>query len=325
MKTIKHRFFLDFCLNYCKTQLLIFKVFKLLIRAALFIFCKKIAVLNRPQFSQKGPLLVVANHPNSFLDAIIIGSIFRENVHFLARGDAFRDKKHRFLLKMLKMIPIYRLSEGKENLHLNEYAFTESRRILNNGGIVLIFIEGICINSHQLQPFKKGAARIALYADTPNPLLVMPVSIAYDSFTHFGKNVQVEAAQPILASALFPFVEEAKNLNWFNEQLYPILKSMIHVPVSYKKASPIFLSIFAFTGKWLNYPLYFLLNRPIKEKTKGTVFYDSVLFGSLFLIYPMYLLIVHAILWAISGSFLILLFSAILHIAGAISASRWAK
>ncbi|MEI6264286.1 MAG: 1-acyl-sn-glycerol-3-phosphate acyltransferase [Sphingobacteriia bacterium] len=304
---------------------MIFKVFKLLIRAALFIFCKKIAVINRSQFSIKGPLLVVANHPNSFLDAIIIGSIFRENVHFLARGDAFRQKKHRFLLKMLKMIPIYRLSEGKENLHLNEYAFTESGRILNNGGIVLIFIEGICVNSHELQPFKKGAARIALNSNTHNPLSVLPVSIAYDSFTRFGKNVRVEAAHPVLASTLFPFIEESKNLNWFNEQLYPILKSMIHVPVSHKSSHSLVQTIMAFIGKWLHYPFYFLLSNSIKEKTKGTVFYDSVLFGSLFLIYPMYFLIVHVIIWAISGSFLTLLLSAILHIAGAISASRWAK
>ncbi len=295
-----------------------------MVRAALFIFCKKIAVINRPQFSQKGPLLVVANHPNSFLDAIIIGSIFNENVHFLARGDAFRQKKHRFLLKMLKMIPIYRLSEGKENLHLNEYAFTESRRILNNGGIVLIFIEGICVNSHELQPFKKGAARITLHSNTPKPLLVMPVSIAYDSFTRFGKNVRVEAADPILASALFPFEEESKNLHWFNEQLRPILKSMIQVPLNHKSGSSLSQSILAFIGKWLNYPLYFLLNKSIKEKTKGTVFYDSVLFGSLFLIYPLYFFIVHVILFAITGSFLILLLSAIFHIIGAIGASRWA-
>lgn len=266
---------------------------------------------------------MVANHPNSFLDAIIIGSFFHENVHFLARGDAFRDKKHRFLLKMLKMIPIYRLSEGKENLHLNEYAFTESARILNNGGIVLIFIEGICLNSHELQQFKKGAARIAFHANTYNPLLVLPVSIAYDSFTRFGKNVRVEAAQPVIATSLFPFAEESRNLIWFNERLLPILKSMIRIPVGDKNAGTLLQSMLARLGKWLNYPLYFLLSKSIKEKTKGTVFYDSVLFGSLLLIYPVYLLIVHTILYLITGSFVISLLSSILHIIGAICASRW--
>lgn len=294
-----------------------------MIQAALFIFCKKITIINRIQFSKKGPLLVVANHPNSFLDAIIIGSIFQENVHFLARGDAFRQKRHRFLLKMLKMIPIYRLSEGKENLYLNEYAFNESKRLLSNGGIVLIFIEGICVNSHELQPFKKGAARIALHSNTPNPLHVLPVSIAYDSFTRFGKIVHVEAAQSLLASSLFPFEEESRNLIWFNQQLRSKLESMIHVPANYTIGRSYPQTLIASIGKWLNFPLYFLLNKSIKEKTKGTVFYDSVLFGSLFLLYPFYLLILHVILFAITGSFMIFLLSATLHIIGAICASHF--
>jgi 1-acyl-sn-glycerol-3-phosphate acyltransferase len=53
----------------------------------------------------KGPLLITANHPNSFLDAIIIGALFQQPVHFLARGDAFKKPWHRWLLEQLHMIP----------------------------------------------------------------------------------------------------------------------------------------------------------------------------------------------------------------------------
>jgi 1-acyl-sn-glycerol-3-phosphate acyltransferase len=302
---------------------LLFKAFKLLVRAALFIFCKKIEVINRSLFAEKGPILIVANHPNSFLDAILIGSIFSENVHFLARGDAFKQKKYRFLLKMLKMIPIYRLSEGKENLHLNEHAFTESTRILQSGGIVLIFIEGICINSHLLQPFKKGAARIALHADTPKPLRVVPIAITYDSFFIFGKTVRIEAAQPIFSSTLFPFKEEAKNLIHFNKQLRPIVEAMIQVPISKKAKGYLPQTILALIGKWIHYPFYWYLSKAIRKKTRCTVFYDSVLFGSLFLIYPLYLITLHAFFYLITGSFLIIVSSIMLHLIGAIVASKW--
>lgn len=294
-----------------------------MVRSALFLFCKKIEVINRFRFAEKGPILIVANHPNSFLDAIIIGSIFSENVHFLARGDAFKHKKHRFLLKMLKMIPIYRLSEGKENLHLNEYAFAESKRILQSGGIVLIFIEGICVNSHILQPFKKGAARIALHANTKLPLKIMPVSIAYDSFTRFGKTVRIEAAQPILANTLFPFKEEAKNLLHFNEQLQPIVDAMIKVPISMSQKKNLMQTTIALLGKWMHYPLYLYLSKTIRLKTRGTVFYDSVLFGTLFIVYPFYLIMLHAILYLITGSYIIMLTSIMLHFIGALAASKW--
>lgn len=302
---------------------MLLKVFKFLLRVALYIFCKKTEVINRLRFADKGPVLIVANHPNSFLDAILIGSLFNEKIHFLARGDAFKHKTHRFFLKMLNMIPIYRLSEGKENLHLNEYAFEQSTRILQSGGMVLIFIEGICKNSHILQPFKKGAAKIALHANTPIPLKILPIVITYDSFFRFGKTVRIEAAQSIPANTLFPFMEEAKNLTHFTKQLYPILEAMIRLPISNKERSSPFKTILALFGKWIHYPLYWCLSRTVHKKTRGTVFYDSVLFATLFIIYPLYLFLLHCLLFLITGSFLIIVFSLILHFIGLIAASKW--
>ena len=268
-------------------------------------------------------MLVVANHPNSFLDAILIGSVFSENVHFLARGDAFRQKKHRFLLKMLKMIPIYRLSEGKENLYLNELAFAESKHILQSGGIVLIFIEGICINSHTLQPFKKGAARIALHSNSAIPLKILPVSITYDSFYQFGKRVRIKSAPPILANTLFPFEEEAKNLSNFNDQIRPILAATIQPPNSILNKKGVLLQSLAEIGKWIHYPLYWCMSKTIQSKTKGTVFYDSVLFGALLLIYPLYLIILHALIYVTTGSYILFISSSLIHLFSTICASKW--
>ena len=130
-------------------------ILKLFIRAALWLFCAEINTKNKYLLNTKGPLLIIANHPNSFLDAIIIASRYHRRIHFLARGDVFTKKHHRFLLKLLNMIPVYRLREGKEFLHLNEFAFVESTRLLKNKEAVLIFIEGTCLNTNQLQPFKK--------------------------------------------------------------------------------------------------------------------------------------------------------------------------
>ena len=89
---------------------------------------------------QKGPLLLVANHPNSFLDAIIIAAFFDQKIHSLARGDAFGKSWHRYLLSKLNMIPVYRISEGKQNLNLNYNSFEACKEILLLNGIVLIFI-----------------------------------------------------------------------------------------------------------------------------------------------------------------------------------------
>ena len=92
--------------------------------------------------------MVVVNHPNSFLDAIIIGAYYPRKMHFLARGDVFRKPLFGFLLRSIGMIPIYRAREGREHLHLNAGTFDASVDVLAKGGGILIFIEGICLLTH---------------------------------------------------------------------------------------------------------------------------------------------------------------------------------
>ncbi len=278
------------------------------------LFCKKVVILNRQAFKQKGPLLIVANHPDSFLDAILIGAHFTENVHFLARGDAFKQKKHRILLKMLKMIPVYRLSEGRENLPLNDYAFTESKRILESGGIVLIFIEGICLNSHELQPFKKGAARIAYNIKKEIRLKLLPIAITYSSFQKYGKRVRLAAGSTLPALNLFPAEDLAKNYLFFNSRIQKELEQLIQLPSSVPTPRYLWGKPLARLGRILHYPYYWLISNRIRNKTNGTVFYDSVLFGVLLLTYPLYLLLLHGMIFFFTGSLLLVILMLLIHL-----------
>jgi len=166
---------------------LIYLLLKPFIRLAVAIFCPELIVRNKSIYDLKGPVLITANHPDSFLDAILIAAVIKRPIHFLARGDAFHKPWHNFLLRTLHMFPVYRLSEGKENLGLNAAAFENSRRVLSQNGIVLIFIEGICLNTHALQPFKKGAARIASTCWKEGiPLNILPLGIGYSSLKKWG-------------------------------------------------------------------------------------------------------------------------------------------
>ncbi|MEO8171967.1 MAG: 1-acyl-sn-glycerol-3-phosphate acyltransferase [Sediminibacterium sp.] len=272
---------------------------KIMVRLALKIFCSGIAIRGKSALAIRGPVLVTANHPNSFLDAIIIGSLFDRPVHFLARGDAFQKPWHSHLLRLLNMIPVYRLSEGKEKLSLNDSSFKKSREILAADGIVLIFIEGICVHKHELQPFKKGAARIAMEGRTNKKLHILPLGIAYDSFENFGKKVNIHIGEPMVSDILFPFEEEAKNIRNFNEVLFESIDQLIAIPS--KKQPKKSSSLLFFIPAAIGYVLHFLLYRPIKKyiqkRTRGTVFFDSVLFGSLLIIYPLFVLLICVLLF----------------------------
>ena len=278
-----------------KFKELFYLLIKTTVRLALRIFCRRICLNSRINTRAQGPVLITANHPNSFLDAVIIGAIFNRAVHYLTRGDAFNRPWHDKLLRLLNMIPVYRLTEGKENLSRNEEAFRRSKEVLSAGGIVLIFIEGICKHTHELQPFKKGAARIALDSSGLLSFRVVPLGIAYNSFDKFGKYINIDIGEPLPVKSLLPFDEEAKNMSHFNSILQKEIGQRIAIPAGETKISPAIQLLFflpAMVGILLHLPLYALIKNTIRKKTAGTVFFDSVLFGVLLFVYPLYLLVI---------------------------------
>lgn len=279
---------------------MIYRLIKLMVKLALQIFCRKMSVTGSRFLETPGPLLITANHPNSFFDAILIGALFKRPVHFLARGDAFTKPWHSKMLRMLHMIPIYRLSEGKENLGLNEKAFRTSKEILSTGGIVLIFIEGICVNKHELQPFKKGAARIASENKALPGFSILPVSLAYDSFCSFGKIINIILAPPINAKTFFIYEEEPKNSKHFNTLLFDVIGQNIAIPHHKAAIAPLqkgLLFIPAAIGMAIHFLPYLLIKKMVRAKTRSTVFYDSVLFGVLLMVYPFFVLLICAVLY----------------------------
>lgn len=275
---------------------MIYRILKPFISIALAIFCPLLIVRNKALANLRGPILITANHPNSFLDAIIIAAVIKKPIHFLARGDAFHKPWHNFLLRTLHMFPVYRMSEGKENLGLNAAAFENSRKVLSQNGIVLIFIEGICVNKHELQPFKKGAARIASTCWKEGiPLKILPLGMGYSSLKSMGKSVLIQADELLTQEDLMPFNEEAKNYVFFNQVLFKKMEQLITVP-NFKSQQNGATRLMGKMGILLHQPLYRLLSNFVRRKTRHTVFYDSVLFGLLFFCYPLYLLMLGLLL-----------------------------
>jgi len=254
---------------------------KILIQAGLWLFCNKIHLKNKQLFKTKGPLLIIANHPNSFLDALIIGSYYHRRVYFLARGDAFKKPIHRFILESLNMIPVYRLREGKAYLHLNAYAFNKSIDLLNKSYAVLVFIEGICINSNDLQPFKKGTARIL---EGIQKLNIQPkihlAGIAYNQFRGIGKIINLVVSE----MTIVPQIQNNRDRVVFNQLVFEQLKENIIVPTTTTKFNKNHLLY------KLHYPFYNKIKNFAGKKTKNTVFFDSVLFSILLFSYPLLLI-----------------------------------
>ena len=252
-----------------------------------------------------GPLLLAANHPNSFLDAVILDILFDKPIWSLARGDVF---KKPFIIKLLtsvKILPVYRTSEGVENMDANYKTFEECKELFKKNGAVLMFSEGKCINEWHLRPLKKGTARLAISSWQEGiDIKVLPVGINYSSFRKFGKNVFLNFGTLISKEEILTNDTDGKRNLAFNNKLKQGLEQLVfEIPnndkalqeklltVKQKNWKKIVLAIPAFIGLVLNAPFYWPIKHFTKTRTFSTDHYDSVLLALLVFLYPVYLLL----------------------------------
>jgi len=232
-------------------------------------------------------------HPNSFLDAILLDCIVERPIWSLARGDAFKRPWVRNLLHKLYMMPIYRISEGKENLDKNDETFEKCSLVFEDKGQVLIFSEGLCMNQTQLLPLKKGTARLALQTWSEGiDVTVIPTALNYNQFTSTGKKIVLNFEAPILKEDFEDHQVTGANVLKFNQQLKESLERAVTRDFSFTSWWPA-LYYLAFI---VNFPLYLLLGAVVRPKTRGTVFFDSVYLALLVFTLPFYWLIVFAVL-----------------------------
>ena len=211
-----------------------YTLLKILGRLALKLYCRNIYTTGLPALRQDNPLLLASNHPNSFLDAVIIASRCRRKTYILVRGDVFSHKWSNWFLQRLFCLPIYRIRDGRTLLEQNTVTFKKCIAVFKQKNNVLIFCEGNCENEWTLRALGKGTARIASMAsqhpELKNTLQVIPVGITYQDFDHIGKKVFLRAGQP-LPEIIPQDDNNGKGLNSFNLLLHEQLWHLIlHVP-----------------------------------------------------------------------------------------------
>src|SRR5262245_66374522 len=67
-----------------------------------------------------GPVLLVANHPNSLLDPTLVVAAGSRPVRFLAKAPLFGDRKIGWVVKAAGAIPVYRKADDPSQMSKNE-------------------------------------------------------------------------------------------------------------------------------------------------------------------------------------------------------------
>ncbi|RMH14810.1 MAG: acyltransferase [Gemmatimonadetes bacterium] len=147
----------------------------------------------------EGPVLLVANHPNSLFDPVLVAAAAGRPVRFLAKSTLFADPKVGWLMRSGGAIPVYRRQDAPGEMERNEDTFRAVFDELARGAAVGIFPEGISHSEPALAELRTGAARIALgsAAATGTAPVIVPVGMVPEDKARFRSRMRAVVGAPV--------------------------------------------------------------------------------------------------------------------------------
>lgn len=177
-------------------------LFSWVMGTAVDVFYRRRILPGGARLPSRGPILVVANHPNALVDPVLIQTVLMRTagrrMRPLAKATLFKTPFLSLLARGMEALPVYRSKDGFDTRQ-NAETFRAVEAALVQGAAVLIFPEGISHDEPEVQPLKTGAARMALRAfeQGAQELLIVPVGLSYADKLRFRSTAAVDIGQPI--------------------------------------------------------------------------------------------------------------------------------
>jgi len=195
-------------------------------------YFRRIYLINLNLIPKNKPVLIAPNHPNSFIDGVLLSVLLRRKLNIMARGDVFSKPLTNWALRSMRVLPIFRTedSAGLDQNAKNQQTFDECYEIFKKKGMVVIFPEGICVSERRLRPMKKGAAKMAFEAIEKYPemdLQILPVGMNYSNPGHFREEVCINFGHPIPVKEYKELIQsgkQSKAINDLNSRLYEAME-----------------------------------------------------------------------------------------------------
>ncbi len=191
-------------------------------------------VRGRKNLPRKGTGYILApNHQQALMEPLAILSITHRPTVFLARADVFNNGAIRKFLTFLKILPVYRIRDGKESLAKDAEIFEMSRSVLLDNYPLCLMAEGKHNHRHQLLPLVKGMFRIAGEAQKQmgnKPLYIVPVGVDFDEYEQPYSNLVINIGKPINVQGFMKTYEEneAVALNQMRNAVAPAMMNQMH-------------------------------------------------------------------------------------------------
>lgn len=185
---------------------MLYRLLKYFIHSCLYFYLKEIQVYGLENIPKNKPVLFLPNHQNALIDVLLVAVDCNRSPYFLARSDVFGKPFLNLFFKYIKMIPIYRIRDGRNSLFKNDEVFDICAQLLSKGESVVMFPEGNHSLKRRVRPLSKGFTRLLFRALEKSPDLdmqIVPVGLNYKHAEKFPDSVAVYYGKPIAVQHLY--------------------------------------------------------------------------------------------------------------------------
>jgi 1-acyl-sn-glycerol-3-phosphate acyltransferase len=213
-----------------------YAIAKFLVSIALKVNFRKMVFMGRREnVSKERAVIFAPNHRNALLDALLVvyATYPLKQVVFLARADIFRQKVIAWMLRGMRIMPVFRMHDGKDNLNRNSEIFNNATRILKNNNPIAIFPEARHNPKQSLLTLQKAVPRIVLPTEASSDFRlrsqIVPVSIYYRDISGFLSDVYITFGRPIEVSKYRDIYNEnpVQAINQLRQEMETSLQSMV--------------------------------------------------------------------------------------------------
>ncbi|HET7903376.1 MAG TPA: 1-acyl-sn-glycerol-3-phosphate acyltransferase [Candidatus Eisenbacteria bacterium] len=198
-----------------------YRGFRPVMLAAIRVYFRRATLIGRERFPDRGAALIVANHPSTWSDVLLLDGLLGRRIHFLSESGQFRPRPRGMLLRLFGTLPLFSAKTEPRHAERNEETFRRCRALFDRGEAVAIFPEGISRTDRSLMPLRPGASMLArsyaMRGDANPSFSIVLVGLRYSDRTAFRSDVSLKLDDPIPLSMLRdvyagPVTEEADRL-----------------------------------------------------------------------------------------------------------------
>jgi 1-acyl-sn-glycerol-3-phosphate acyltransferase len=196
----------------------------------------RISIANSSNRTPGEHIIYTPNHHNALMDALALHATLSANPIFMARSDIFAKKTIAKILTFMKILPIYRIRDGYDQLSNNQEVFKQTFEVLDQKSPLGIFPEGNHDGKRKLRTLKKGMARIAFSyrheSAEKKEIKIVPIGLNYTDYHTPGSGLLVRFGKAVSVSDFDAEYNEnpARAINALIQELeHELKKNMLHI------------------------------------------------------------------------------------------------